>query len=252
MPLHRIVAVAKKMDSIGEAADRAVAGVDDGEPQIAAVEPEWQTARAARGLRHRQCRQPPDAHIDRARRHRRSAGRPPPLPRECRRRRQLRKIAAWPTGLPASMWLARIARAVSRPSSRVDADDQQAIVGAGLESGFGEPGGGEFEDRSAQRVAGIVGENRRRAGTPPMALADVSWTSVFVAKDKRQAAERHCGGGDGRNRGKLCRVKPAIAAGGERDERQRPSASKRYYGARRTHGCCSWRRALSFRLRGSE
>ena len=40
MPRDRIVAVAKKMDAIGETADRAVAGIDDGEPQIAAVEAE--------------------------------------------------------------------------------------------------------------------------------------------------------------------------------------------------------------------
>ena len=36
--VHRIVAVAKKMDAIGEVADGAVAGFDNCEPQVAAVE----------------------------------------------------------------------------------------------------------------------------------------------------------------------------------------------------------------------
>ena len=50
--LRRIVAVAEKMELIGETADGATAGIDEGKPQVAAVEPDRRqhAAHAAVGI----------------------------------------------------------------------------------------------------------------------------------------------------------------------------------------------------------
>lgn len=43
--------------------------------------------------------------------------------------------------------------------ARINSDHHQAIIEAGTQSGFGETGGGEFHDRSAQRAAGEVSKD---------------------------------------------------------------------------------------------
>ena len=110
--------------------------------------------------------------------------------------RPLRKTAAWPTGLLGSIW-----RRPHRPRgieavARIDPDDDQAIIGAGTQPGLGETRRGEFQDRSAQRAAGVVGENHH-GGHAADGIPDRRGASVLIVEMTSASGSAACGGGDG-------------------------------------------------------
>ena len=63
--------------------------------------------------------------------------------------------------------------------ARIDPDHHQAIIDAGTQPGLGETRGGEFHDRSAQRAAGVVGEDHH-GGHAADGIADRRGAAVLV------------------------------------------------------------------------
>ena len=93
---------------------------------------------------------------------------------------------------------------------RIEPDHDQAIVDAGLAVRLRKSGGSKFQDRAAQRVAGVVGEDHD-GGHAADGGRERHRSSILVAKAKlqRQRGVRRRRGGDRGElgRGEACRCR---------------------------------------------